>query len=114
MVVGLVGFTYPDYIRELKQQGDSVLLKQMDCSEDYQQGVKYSDPTLRRTETSDDTIHVYYELDLEKGTDGTKERRAKGLYAISEDDGKTWFFLTKEVYQDKQLCPSLHRLLDTQ
>ncbi len=112
MVVGLVGFTHPDYVRELKQQGDSVLLKQMDCSEDYQQGIKYSDPTLRNTQTSDDTIHVYYELDIEKGTDGTKQRRAEGLYAISEDDGKTWFFLSKEVYRDKQACKSLHRLLD--
>lgn len=114
MVVGLVGFTHPDYIRELKQQGDSVLLKKMDCSESYQQGIKYTDPTLRRTQTSDDTIHVYYELDVEKGTDGTKQRRAEGVYAISEDDGKTWFFLSKEVYQDKQVCPSFHRLLPPQ
>ena len=47
--------------------------------------------------------------------DGDKTGIAVNVTApvvVTEDDGKTWFFLSKEVYRDKQACKSLHRLLD--
>lgn len=113
MLVGIVGFTHPDYIRELKDQGDSVLLKSIDCQGNYERGIKFTDPTLRKTETEGNKIHVYYELDLENGADGTIERRKEGLFAISEDNGKSWYFLTREVYKNKGICKSLNRLIET-
>lgn len=111
MVVGLVGFTYPEYVRELKNQGDSVLLQAMDCSESHKKGISYKDPTLRKIKKENTKIHIYYELDIENGNSGKTERRAEGLYAISEDNGKSWYFLTKEIYNDNSVCKSLDRLI---
>lgn len=112
MIVGIVGFTHPEYVKELQDQGDSVLLKAMDCNKDYEKGIRYNDPTLRKVKKDKDKIHVYYELDIEKGRSGIIERRAEGLYAISEDNGRSWYFLTKDVYTDKNSCKSIPRLIE--
>lgn len=112
MMVGIVGFTYPEYIRELKDQGDSALIKAMDCSQNIEKGIFYSDPTLRKVKKENNRIHVYYEVDVANNRAGNSTKRAEGLYAISEDDGVTWFFLPKEVYSDKNTCASLKRLLE--
>lgn len=113
MVVGLVGFTYPDYVRELQSQGDSILLQKIDCTKSHENGIRYNDPTLRKVRKEKDKIHIYYELDIEKRHSGNIERRAEGLFAISEDNGKSWYFLTKDVYNDKNVCKSLNRLIET-
>lgn len=112
MMVGIVGFTHPEYIRELKNQGDSVLLKKMDCNQNFENGTFYSDPTLRKVKAKDDRIHVYYEVDVSQGRYGTPNRRAEGMYAISEDKGKTWFFLPKDIYTDTAACKPLERLIE--
>lgn len=111
MLVGIVGFTYPGYIKELKTEGDSVLMQEMDCTTEYQKGIQYDDPTLRKVETDGNNIHVFYELDIKKGNSEKIERRAKGIVAISENNGKIWYFLSSETYKDKSKCKSLKRLL---
>ena len=111
MVTGIVGFTYPLYVQEVKNESDSAFLKAFDC-ENYGKAVRFSDPTLRKAVKEKDIIHVYYELDVEVGNTGIVSRRSEGLYAISEDNGKTWYFLMKDIYENKNITKSLKRLIN--
>lgn len=111
MIIGLVGFTYPSYVKELKNKGDDTLKKVFDCTENAEKYVFYSNPTLRQIKKVGETIHGYYEVDIQKEKYGTQIKRGDGFYVISEDDGKTWFFLTKEIYDNPNECKNLSRLL---
>lgn len=111
MVTGIIGFTHPVYVQEVKHESDSAFLKAFDC-ENYGKAVRFTDPTLRKTIKKNNIIHVYYELDVETGNTGVVNRRSEGLYAISEDDGKTWHFLMKDIYEDRNISKSIKRLLN--
>ncbi|MCO5260962.1 MAG: hypothetical protein M9916_12535 [Crocinitomicaceae bacterium] len=111
MLVGIIGFTYPQYVRELKEQGDSIFLQTIDCTQDNKNKQLY-DPIIRSSAKDGNNIHVYCELKIE----ATKnEKSTEELYktiAISEDKGKTWYFIPFEVYQDKQHCKAMKRLIN--
>lgn len=111
MVTGIVGFTHPAYVQEMKNESDSAFLKAFDC-ENYGKAVRFSDPTLRKTAKEKNIIHVFYELDVETGNTGIVNRRSEGLYALSEDNGKTWYFLMKDIYEDKNRSKSVKRLIN--
>lgn len=112
MLVGVVGFTYPEYIKELKEQGDSTFLSKIDCTNSQlENSFFYSDPTLRKIEKQKDEIHVFYELKVDDKM-GEKVGLKKGLYAISKDNGQKWYFLMEEVYKDSKSCPKLKRLIN--
>jgi hypothetical protein len=111
MKTGIIGFSHPDYVLEVKNESDSAFLKAFDC-ENYGKAVRFSDPTLRKTIKEKDIIHVYYELDVEAGNTGVVNRRSEGLYALSEDNGKTWYFLMKDIYENREISKSVKRLID--
>lgn len=111
MKTGIIGFTHPDYVLEVKNESDSAFLKAFDCK-NYGDAVRFSDPTLRKTVKEKDVIHIYYELDVETGNTGIVKRRGEGLYALSEDNGKTWYFLMKDIYENKNSSKSIKRLID--
>lgn len=111
MLVGIVGFTYPEYIRELKNEGDSIFLQTIDCTKLSSQN-RLTNPTIRMSKKEGNQIHIYYDLDVESVKDGGIKKRFEGLLAITEDDGKTWYFLPKTVYSDKNKCTSLKRLIE--
>lgn len=106
--VGLAGFSHPEYVKEVKEQGDSIFQETFSCNE---KGFIY-DATLRKTNSKGDKIQIYYQLDRFNPNTGVREKRVESIIAISEDDGKTWFFIPKNVYLDKNAVKSIERLIE--
>lgn len=110
-LVGLVGFTYPPFIKELKEQGDSVFLQKFDCLENGTFQIELENPTLRTVEKEGSNMHVLYEFDAYIREDNKPLKEKKKLVAISENEGLNWFFMPFEDYSDTKNCTSLKRLL---
>jgi len=110
-VVGLVGFTYPELVRDFKSQGDSVFQHQFDCDKNPDYFNIIQNATLRTTSKENESIHVLYDFDEYNEGDGTFFKRAFELVAISENDGVNWFFIPWKEYYDKNQCKNLKRLI---
>ena len=92
-VVGLVGFTYPELVKDYKSLGDSVFQYNFDCEENVEYINLIQNPTLRSTSKEGKTIHVLYDFDEYNEEDDKFYPRAFELVAISENDGVNWFFI---------------------
>lgn len=111
-LVGLIGFTYPALVKEIKEEGDSVFLQKFDCEKNQKFSTYLSNPTLRSVEQKHGSIHVLYEFDtFDKETVLPSKQKFK-LIAISENDGLSWFFMAFNDYKDKKICKSLIRIID--
>lgn len=108
-VVSLVAYTYPELVHYYKNQGDSLFKHEFDCSlnEKYMEDI--FDPTMNRVKSDGKLIQVEY--NFKKGNTYENKGELK-LFAISEDDGSTWYFLDKEQYWDKIKCKNLKRLFN--
>lgn len=111
MLVGIVGFTYPEYIRELKEEGDSIFLQTIDCTK-LPNHTRLTNPTIRSSKKEGNQIHIYYQLDVKNLKDDSVKKQIDGLIAISEDNGDSWYFLPKIIYSDKSKCTRLKRLIE--
>lgn len=101
-ILGLVGYTYPEFIQELTSNNDTVFVKFFNCMDDKKY---FSNPTIRSTVKREKQIHVLFEMD--EGSSSKKEK----IVSITADNGTTWYFLPYCIYQDKSNCKSLIRLL---
>lgn len=108
MVVSYVAFTYPDLVKSYKSQGDSVFKSAFDCNMDT---LYLQDPTIRKTVKNGKEIQVQYDLDVFNQNNNERLDEKHHLYAISEDDGVSWFFMDQTIYVDKSLLPNFKRLL---
>lgn len=107
LITGVIGFTYPAYVKELKQTGNKEFMRVFNCNDSTSLQNKLSIPIYRAAKTSEKMIQVKYELD-----DSQTSQNSHFLYAISEDDGKTWYFLPGEVYNNVTSCTKLKRLFN--
>lgn len=107
-VISYVAFTYPELVASYKAEGDSLFKEHFNCNKD---SIYLDDPTLRQTVKEGNSIHVLYDLSLYHEATGKKDDKKYQLIGISEDDGKTWFFMDKTEYVDKSRLPKLVRLL---
>lgn len=110
-VVGLVGFTHPELVKDFKSQGDSVFQQKFDCKDNPDYFNLIQNPTLRSTVKEGKTIHVLYDFDEYNQEDDVLSRRAFELVAISDNDGENWFFMPWKNYADKSQCKNLKRLI---
>lgn len=107
-VVNYVAFTYPKLVQAYKSMSDSTFKVAFDCSDDT---LFLKDPTVRQTAKDDHIIHVLYQLDGYNNVSMQAIDKKYKLVAISEDNGKSWFFMDWNQYVDKSLLPDLKRLL---
>lgn len=108
-VLKYVGYTHPNVIAHYKHLADSSFQKKFDLSEDP---YTFQDGTIREIETKGNSIHVSYLFKtIEKGSFGVFGDD-RTVIAISEDAGKTWFFIEKEDYLNKNILPEPHQLID--
>ena len=98
--VGLAGFSHPEYVKEVKDLGDSTFQTTFTCNEKYR-GFTF-DATLRKSASKGDVIQIYYQLDAYNPNSGERMKRVETIVALSDDDGKKWYFVPKDVYNDKQ------------
>lgn len=107
LVVSYVAFTYPEIVMNYKSQSDSVFKAAFDCNSDT---LYLQDPTVRSTKKEKETIHVKYDLDVFNKNTGERLKEKHALYAISEDNGSSWFFMNRKEYVDKTMLPNFKRL----
>lgn len=108
-VLKYVGYTHPSVIAHYKNQADSVFQKKIDLSTDP---YTIQDGTIRLIKKKGSSIHVNYLFKtLEKGSFGVF---GEDIYiiAISEDSGKSWFFLDDIDYRNEQIIAPKHQLIE--
>lgn len=110
-VVGLVGFTYPELVKDFKSISDSVFKTKFDCDKSGEYYYQIQNPTLRSTVSEGKNIHVLYEFDGYGEQEDEYKKRNFKLVAISENKGENWFFISKTDYDNDTLCKQLKRLL---
>ena len=108
-VLKFVGYTHPNVIAHYKHMADSSFQKKFDLTEDP---YLLQDGTIREIKKKDKTIHVLYRFKtVEKGSFGVFGDD-RNIIAISEDGGKTWFFVEKEDYLNDTILPEKHQLIE--
>lgn len=101
-LLGIVGYTYPEFVFELKMNNDSTFLSHFECETNKNH---YTNPTIRSSKKKNNQIQILFELDE------TFQKHKERIISISVDNGKTWYFLPDSIYQDKTKCKNLNRLL---
>lgn len=107
-VMSYVAFTLPDAVAYYQKQGDSVFQKRFDLSENnYNTFIQ--DGNIRKITQKDGVIQVKFEF-LEVNMDEvSKENQI--LYAMSDNDGESWFFLEEEDYFNDAIFSPEKRLI---
>ncbi len=111
MVTGLVGFTYPELVRDFKEAGDSLFSGKFDCDNNPEYYYAIQNATLRSTESEGEMIQVLYEFDGYGELEDEYKKRNFKLVAVSENDGENWFFIPWKDYTNDTLCRNLKHLL---
>lgn len=66
----------------------------------------YQDPLIQESAKEGNTIHIRYEVLCISFQDFSEESLKYEIFAVSEDNGKTWSFLHKgDYYNDDILAP---------
>jgi hypothetical protein len=110
-VISYVAFTYPELVASYKAEGDSLFKDHFNCNKD---SVYLEDPTIRQTEKKGRDIHVLYELSVYNENSGEQSKKKHEIVGVSNDDGRSWFFMDRSEYVDKSRLPKLVRLLKLQ
>ncbi len=110
-LVGLVGFTYPDLVKEYKDAGDSVFQYKFNCDKNPDYYYAIQNATLRESVKENNVIHVLYEFDGYGEKEDELKRRNFQLIAITENNGENWFFMPMKDYKNDSICKDLKRLL---
>ncbi len=110
-VISYVAFTYPELVASYKAEGDSLFKDHFNCNKD---SIYLEDPTIRQTEKKGNSIHVLYDLNAYNENTGEQNKLKHEVVGVSNDNGKSWFFMDRSEYVDKSRLPKLERLLKVQ
>lgn len=107
-VLYAVSRTHPAYVKYVKEKGDSFFTKTFtpEPISEY----SFTSPSIEHIEKKGNHIHVKFRIE-EYAYYGTTEEQKDRLIAISEDAGKTWFFMPFSIYKDKSIGKDLIRIL---
>ena len=108
-MVNLVAFTYPELVASIRSEGDSTFMAYFNCSSD---SVYLDDPTILTSVKKSKEIQVCYELRGRKMNNVEFGTFKEQLVAVSHDNGKSWFFLSKKDYVDKSRISKLKKLIE--
>lgn len=110
-VMTYVAFTYPNAVAFYKDQGDSAFVEKFGGSNDIDTYSFIQDGNIRDIESDGKKIHVRYSfLELDDIFYGAKGSEVI-IYSISEDDGKNWFFIDEEDYENESIINKNDRLI---
>lgn len=111
-LVGLVGFTYPELVKQYKDAGDSLFQYKFNCEENPEYYYAIQNATLRSTVKENNEIQVLYEFDGYGEKEDEYKKRNFELIAISENNGENWFFIPMTDYKNDTLCKGLTRRIE--
>lgn len=107
-VISYVAMVHPNVVSHYKTKGDEIFLSKFDLSTDN--GL-LQDGTIKEVEKDNRKIHVLYEfvrVDFDYQESDVKKVK---IAAVSEDAGKTWFFIEYVDYTNPDIIPVKQRLI---
>lgn len=105
---------HPSAVKYYKSKGDDLFKKHftlIDSSEVYEPDY-YQDPLIKTIESKGERLHVRYEVLKIENIDGNTESVPYYMYATSEDNGKSWYFLEEGDYFNNDIIPAKERLIE--
>lgn len=102
--------THPDFLKYIYSKGDNYFL-QIFGKNYKEEHLEIMFPVIRQVKFDKNNIHVLFELKKEYISEGVNHVKPVFYVAISEDNGKTWFFVNIKLYRNKKICKKIKRLL---
>ena len=107
----VVGHTHPNAVAYYKAQGDSVFMAHYDLTNaDYDPF--YQDGTIMEVKSDGQRLHVKYNFLRIDFFDFKEEDSEAIIFAVSEDDGKSWFFIDEFDYYNDEIIAKKDRLIE--
>ena len=103
-----VGFTYPAAVAYYENQGDSIFKKRFTL-EDVEERSFLQDGNIMNSASEGESYQVHYEFLCFDGY--YEEVEKKNIYAISDDNGISWFFIDEEDYTNDAILALDKRLI---
>jgi hypothetical protein len=103
--LSIAAATHPLILRQLKEDGYEKLKSYLAPKYNI-----WTDAVIGKTQIKGDVIHIVLKVaKVSKETYEKNEKRIR-LYAISEDNGKNWYFVDYKLYES-DYCKKLKRIL---
>lgn len=107
-ILAVVSMYHPKVVKAYREMGDSVFVAKFSYTpEDHY----LSDPIIQQVEKKGDRVHVLYAVKVVESEWGASNKSLQPFVAISEDAGKSWFFIDRSDYVNKTFSKDLERLL---
>lgn len=106
----IVAKTHPGFVKYAKDKGDDYFKSAFENTNEEE--IIFSNPIMEQVQSDANDIQVLYSIDKEYIYKGENEKQTIQLIAISEDEGKTWFFLNPAAYKNKKIKFTFPRLLN--
>lgn len=110
-VMAYVGFTHPTVVGFYQDKGDSVFRERFELFTPENGGDFLQDGKIKVIETKGNVIHVHYIFDSFRTRGLDQEVSDHDIIAISNDEGKSWFFADKIDYQNDSIFNPKERLI---
>lgn len=107
-VTKYVGMTHPNVVAHYKMLGDSTFKTKFDLAEE---SLHLQDGTIRQKVKKDNSIQALIEFKRLNIDDFELEFEKVNIIAVSEDNGKTWFFIEGKDYSNEEIMPKDHQLI---
>ena len=108
MVMSYVAFTLPEVVSYYKNQSDSSFQQKFNLSENNR--VSLTNSNVKKVKRDEDVIHEKYDFyDSKKVVD---ERQV--IFALSKNNGKSWFFIDRIDYFNNNIFPENKRLISNE
>lgn len=108
IATAVVAYTYPPAVAFYTAKGDSVFKERFDLS-NLEEEPYLQDGNIEEIEKKDGVIHVKYSYLSIDPFDYASNKIF--IYALSSNDGESWFYLDEDDYRNKEILPSSKRLI---
>lgn len=105
-----VSMTHPAFVKYIKSKGNHYF-KTNFSSNPKEEYPEFFYPKIEKIEFDKNNIHVLYEVQKDYIYYGENKIDSLKIVAISENDGKNWYFVNYSLYSNKDICKNVPRLL---
>jgi len=108
-LLAYVSMQHPEVVKHYKSKGDSAFVKKFNVEpKDYFS----EDPFIKQIAEKGSRIHVLYEAKVIPSEWEQAEEEVRKFVAISENNGKSWFYMDWSDYVDKSVAPDFERMAE--
>lgn len=111
-LMAYIAYTHPNAVAYYLAKGDSAFKKRFTIVNDEGFAPYLQDGNIREIKKEGNKIHVRYAFLLV--TDDYYEVKGEDayIYAISEDEGNSWYFIDEKDYLNNEIVKAKERLID--